>query len=211
MTPLIRNLPVIRQIIRHRRVKAIKVAAQSGSFPMRVVIGASGVFDDGWIDTDASYLNLLRPDQWRVIFQPDTIDAMLAEHVWEHLTEEEGLQAARLCFRYLKPGGYLRIAVPDGNHPDPDYVEYVRPGGYGPGSDDHKVLYTVGSFSELFRKAGFDITQLEYYDNAHEFHCSSWDVCAGKIHRSKRFDLRNTDGEARYTSIIMDATKPIVS
>jgi predicted SAM-dependent methyltransferase len=51
---------------------------------------------------------------------------MLAEHVWEHLTEEEGLAAARACFKYLSPGGFLRVVVPDGLHPDPAYVEWSR-------------------------------------------------------------------------------------
>lgn len=36
--------------------------------------------------------------------------------------------------RVLKPGGYVRVAVPDGFHPDPAYIEMGRPGGYGTGS-----------------------------------------------------------------------------
>jgi len=47
------------------------------------------------------------------------LDAILAEHVWEHLTKEEALIAALTCYRYIKNGGYLRVAVPDGPHPNP--------------------------------------------------------------------------------------------
>lgn len=39
----------------------------------------------------------------------------LAEHVWEHMTYEEGCQAAKNCYDYLADGGYLRVAVPDRN------------------------------------------------------------------------------------------------
>lgn len=39
--------------------------------------------------------------------------SFLAEHVWEHLTLENAHRAARNCYRYLHPGGRLRLAVPD--------------------------------------------------------------------------------------------------
>ena len=55
-------------------------------------------------------------------FNEGSIDAILAEHVWEHLAEEEGLAAAKCCYRYLRPGGYLRVAVPDGFHPDANFT-----------------------------------------------------------------------------------------
>ena len=70
------------------------------------------------------------------------MDAILAEHVWEHLDCFAAIVAAQNCFKYLKPGGYIRVAVPDGWHPDKDYIDYVKPGGWGAGSDDHHVLYT---------------------------------------------------------------------
>ena len=42
------------------------------------------------------------------------------------------------CFRYLKPGGLLRIAVPDGNRNDPEYIEEVSPP-----KDGHQLLFKV--------------------------------------------------------------------
>ena len=39
------------------------------------------------------------------------------------------------------PGGNFRIAVPDGFHTDPSYIENVKPGGTGEGSEDHKNLF----------------------------------------------------------------------
>jgi len=92
----------------------------------RVVIGAWSRFDEGWIPTQRDFLDLTKPKDWERFFAPDSVEAMLAEHVWEHLTPAEGLAAARTCYRYLRPGGYLRIAVPDGLHPDPDYNEPVK-------------------------------------------------------------------------------------
>ena len=132
---------------------------------------------------------------------------MLAEHVWEHLTIDQGLEAAQRCFEYLKPGGYLRVAVPDGFHPDELYRHRVRPGGSGAGADDHRVLYNHITLADIFEKAGFRVDLLEYFDSEGKFHFVDWNPEDGKINRSWRFDRRNEDGATNYTSIILDAYK----
>ena len=176
--------------------------------PRRIVVGSSAVFESGWIPTDVEFLNLLRPDDWRKFFPQGSLDAILAEHVWEHLTPAEGLAAAKICGEYLRPGGHLRLAVPDGFNPDPGYREWVRPGGSGPGADDHKILYTHESLDRLLTDAGFQVEWLEYFDAAGRFHATDWNPADGMIHRSRRFDERNRDGQLRYTSLIVDARKP---
>ena len=62
------------------------------------------------------------------------------------------MQVNANCYEFLRPGGRLRIAVPDGFHPEPGYIEYVRPGGTGIGADDHKVLYNYQSLRKLLEK-----------------------------------------------------------
>lgn len=50
----------------------------------------------------------------RYLLGPDgLVDAFLAEHVWEHLSLEDAHRAARNCHEFLRPGGRLRLAVPD--------------------------------------------------------------------------------------------------
>jgi len=107
----------------------------------------------------------------------------------------------------VKKGGYLRAAVPDGLHPSRKYIDAVKPGGTDSGSDDHKVLYNYKKFSEIFCKAGFDVELLEWFDEKGNFNFKEWDKDAGMIHRSKRYDQRNEDGQLNYTSIILDAIK----
>jgi predicted SAM-dependent methyltransferase len=179
----------------------------SRSHVIRIVLGTSGHFTRGWIPTDVDYLDVTNEGHWARFFQPGTIDAVLAEHVWEHLSPADAVTGAEICHKYLKAGGYLRVAVPDGLHPSPSYVEKVKPGGSGPGAHDHKVLYTCESLSTLFAGVGFRIDFLEYFDNKGEFHSRDWDPAAGMIRRSLRFDERNCNGEAAYTSIILDAHK----
>jgi predicted SAM-dependent methyltransferase len=190
-----------------RDVRTLKKLALRTS-PLRIVVGAGGRFDPGWIPTDVDTLDILDERHWRRVFRENSIDAMLAEHVWEHLTPEQGLLGARHCHTFLRPGGHLRVAVPDGFHPDPQYLNWVRPGGSGAGADDHKVLYNHESFRRLFESAGFQVELLEYFDSAGQFHATKWDPSLGKIERSQRFDDRNTGGRLVYTSLILDARKP---
>ncbi len=172
----------------------------------KIVVGAGGARFEGWIPTEQDVLNLLSESDWANYFKGNTVDAILAEHVWEHLTPKESVIAAAHCFKFLKPGGYLRVAVPDGYHPDPNYIDSVRPGGSGSGADDHKVLYTYDTFREIFISVGFEVSLLEYFDEHGEFITKEWSASDGFIGRSKRFDSRNMGG-LFYTSIVLDARK----
>lgn len=81
---------------------------------IKVVVGA-GAFNNnpGWIQTQEDELNLLNKATWKERFEYNSISAILAEHVWEHLTFEEGVRAARICYEFLKPTGHIRCGVPD--------------------------------------------------------------------------------------------------
>jgi predicted SAM-dependent methyltransferase len=177
------------------------------SRPLKIIVGAFGTHQEGWYSTEESWLNLLKHSDWERVFRPSSLDAILAEHVWEHLTEEQALVAARTCYRYLKNGGYVRVAVPDGLHPDPRYIAWVRVNGCGPGASSHKVLYTYRSLTQVFAGVGFKVNLLEYFDDKGKFHRIDWNAADGRVMRSLRLDRRNTDGMPRYTSIILDAIK----
>jgi predicted SAM-dependent methyltransferase len=175
---------------------------------LRVALGAGGIAQPGWICTDIEELNLLRPEDWESLFGSSLIDLLFAEHVWEHLSLDEARLANRNCFDFLKPSGTLRLAVPDGNNPDPSYRQAVRPGGTGPGAQDHKVLYDYKLLQQLLREAGFVTQVLEYWDEAGQFHFIDWSPEQGQVRRSRRFDPRNQNGTLAYTSLIVDAVKP---
>jgi predicted SAM-dependent methyltransferase len=179
--------------------------------PLRIILGAGEQQYPGWIATQREDLDLLRPDLWKHSFGPRRVDAFLCEHVWEHLTEAEGRAAARLCFAYLRPGGYIRCAVPDAYFPDSQYRRNVQVGGPGPQDHpaaDHKIVYTYTRFQDVFAQAGFGVDLLEYCDENGRFHFHQWDVSKGKIYRSLRFDHRNQTGELHFVSLILDAIKP---
>jgi predicted SAM-dependent methyltransferase len=214
---LVRQLKHIRRVVYRigrvydRRYGAQKFRRRLAAAPVkRIVVGSSSKYDRGWIPTERDYLDLCRPEQWEQALAPNSLDALLAEHVWEHLTPAEALAAAATCYTYLKPGGYLRLAVPDGLHPSPEYIDWVKPGGASPGqlTNDHKVLYTYRTLGDVFESAGFRVRLYEYYDEMGKFHFSDWDPADGTIRRSRRFDRRNQGGKLAFTSVVLDAVKP---
>jgi SAM-dependent methyltransferase len=53
--------------------------------------------------------DLRRPFPW----DSGSVDCIYSSHTLEHLTREEGLSVMRECCRVLRPGGIIRIVVPD--------------------------------------------------------------------------------------------------
>jgi predicted SAM-dependent methyltransferase len=171
-------------------------------------LGSAGInADDSWFATDIELLNITKESDWKKLLFHLKADNLMAEHVWEHLSEADTKKANQNCFKFLKKNGVLRIAVPDGFHPDKDYIDYVKPGGHGAGADDHKILYNYVTLRESLEKVGFKVNLLEYWDEQGNFNCVNWTDEGGHIRRSKRYDDRNKDGVLRYTSLIADAVK----
>ena len=176
----------------------------STASPLRVMLGAGPYQLDGWFQTDKDLLDVTSPEDWSILFTPDSIDSLLSEHMLEHLSEDEARTALAECYRYLKPEGLFRLAVPDGYRRDPAYVKEVAPP-----NDGHKMLYNIDSLSGLLQSVGFQTTPLEYFDAQEQFHATAWDEKDGMILRSVRFDTQQTfqrDG-LFYTSLIVDARR----
>jgi len=186
----------------------LREAIRASGSQLKVIIGAGETSFSGWVATDYPLVDITDLNSLKSWFRIGSVQALLAEHVWEHLVPEQAHAAAVNCYRLLKPGGYLRIAVPDGLHPNPEYVDHVKPGGTGPGSEDHHFLYTYRTLVKLLEAAGFEVCLLEWFDEAGTFHFREWDPNDGLVCRSTRYDERNGHDPTAYTSIIADAVKP---
>lgn len=202
------KVPMARWLKKVHYVYGLRREVRKRRKDLKIIIGSSGTAAPGWISTDYPFVDITDLRGLRRLFRPGEVSALLAEHVWEHLTSEDARNAARNVFTLLKPGGHIRVAVPDGNHPDTQYIDYVRPGGHGAGADDHKVLYTLDSISEVFSSVGFQVRPLEWFDTLGVFHAIDWDPNDGYVSRSTRFDDRNRENPTTYTSLIIDAVKP---
>lgn len=142
-----------------------------------VAIGAGEQSWSGWLATQREQLDLLDESTFERFFGAGRAQSFLCEHTWEHLTVDEGVRAARLCWRFLQDGGRLRVAVPDGRFPDDEYQRTVQVGGPGPADHpaaDHKVVYVAETLVDVFERAGFDVSLIEWWDAAGRFCVSPW-------------------------------------
>jgi len=174
---------------------------------LKIIIGAEKTYQTGWISTQKSYLDMTNINHWKMFFREGNISTILAEHVFEHMEWEDAKKSLINSNKFLKPGGYFRIAVPDGFHPDPDYIDLVKVNGSGYGSDDHKILYNYQILSKLLEESGFSVKLLEFFDEHGHFHRINWDSLDGNIRRSSINDIRNKEKALKYTSLIVDAIK----
>lgn len=199
----LKNSELYKQLSRKRRQWTLRRQFAAAN-PLRVVLGAGPTQFNGWFQTDKEILDVTNSEDWSALFEPESIDSLLSEHMLEHLTESEARIAVGECYRYLKPGSLFRIAVPDGNRRDPAYVKETHPP-----NDGHQVLYNLDTLTTLLRSVGFATTPLEYFDVHEQFHAVAWNENDGLIQRSIRFDTQQEfqrDG-LFYTSLIVDARK----
>lgn len=186
------------------RIRAEVVNARAQGCPVKIIIGAGQTRYSGWIATDIPAFDISRQSHWRRLFPKAGIDRLLAEHVFEHLTAAQFSSFLASARDFLAADGRIRIAVPDGNHPSPDYIDSVRPGGSGAGADDHKMLYTQAIISQLIAAQGYEFALLEAFDATGAFHSQAWSADDGFVSRSSAHDERNQDGVLRYTSLLVD-------
>ena len=75
---------------------------------LRPLLRASGAFRSDW-SPSIRVCDLRKPFPW-----PDgSAGAIYSSHTLEHLTREQGRRFLHECHRVLRPGGVIRIAVPD--------------------------------------------------------------------------------------------------
>jgi predicted SAM-dependent methyltransferase len=90
--------------------------------------GCGPRFVSGWVNVDFSAAspaviphNLLT--RWP--FPDQSFDAVYSSHVMEHFTVDQARHVAQECYRVLKPGGVVRIVVPDLQQWATDYLRLL--------------------------------------------------------------------------------------
>lgn len=187
--------------------------------PLKVIVGAGSTRQEGWVSLQQNDLDIREARSWQRLMNAGTVDAILSEHVLEHLDIEEATAAAKNMWIYLKCGGRWRIAVPDGFHPCPNYLNWVAPNSGGerflkifrqPNEPDHKWLWNYQTLVSFLSRHGFRVVLLEYFDRKGLFHKNNWNPEKGNIWRcagSGWSNLLSLVVNAPYTSLIVDAIK----
>lgn len=109
-------------------------------------LGCGSHYDTGseWINLDfvssgpgVIAHNLLRG----VPFENETFDFVYHSHVLEHFSKTDGEKLIEECFRVLKPGGTLRIAIPDLEQIAKNYIKFLEAGVQNPGDKQNRANY----------------------------------------------------------------------
>lgn len=208
---------ILRNLEKHiryafRRVM-IKLPVAAG-VPMKIIVGAALTYQRGWYSTNEQWFDITRAENWVRVFKGKApLTNVLAEHVFEHLTEEETRRSLKLISAHMMPGARIRIAVPDGYNPDPVYIKHVGIAGIGPDAEDHKQLLNSNTLTGFLEEAGFIVGVLEGYIKSGELVQKPIDSAEGRVLRSRDNKKNMTDkvgwefAEAN-TSLIVDGIKP---
>ncbi|MEZ2129480.1 MULTISPECIES: hypothetical protein [unclassified Sinorhizobium] len=137
---------------------------------LRVAIGVASERQEGWRHLHQSELDATSEQNWHSLFQPDSVDNILAEHVWEHLTWTQAQQATSLCFRFLRPGGRLRLAVPDVFHASAYIADVVSATGSKAAEHNHLVDYNYQLMTKLMSGCGLQVELQDWWDERGIFH-----------------------------------------
>lgn len=189
--------------IMFRLLKELKLKYKiSKSKKIKLVVGAGSAHFNGWISTEEDAFDITKYLTWEKYFRNKKIDNILAEHVFEHLNFGDIRKTFSYMYKYLKNGGVLRFAVPDGYHASNYVRELTKPGGLEPGADNHKVFFNIDIVEKLAKEIGFKLDKIEYFDKNSFFHTKDFNFENGYISRcSKNYQGRFTDDQKEYDKL----------
>jgi len=208
------NRKVLKRIVYLFRFYYLRVSLISKK-NVKIILGAALTSQEGWFSTNEQWLDITNSQHWERIFNGKSkIECAIAEHVFEHLTKKEMRIALQQIHNHLVHGGNLRIAVPDGNHPDPIYRKYTGINGIGADASDHKQFIKFEFLKHELEKIGFSVNLVEGYDNLGNLKINKINKEFGKVIRS-RFNVRNDTSKNNFgwdfpdsnSSLIVDAQK----
>ena len=201
-------LKILLYNFRFLKFKIILIFAKE----VKIILGAALTSQKDWISTNEEWFDISKKADWQRFFKNKKIlKRALAEHVFEHLTKSEMTTALKLIYDYLIKEGTLRIAVPDGNHPNPQYREHTGINGIGADASDHKQFITFEYLKSELENCGFKCVLREGYMSDGTLVNEEFTSKLGFIIRSrnnKSFNLKyGWNFENANSSLIVDAYK----
>lgn len=163
------RVAVTNAVAPFQRRKARALAVSGG--PLRLHLGSGGQPKQGWVNLDLAGdpVDLAWNLAHGVPFADASVDAVFHEHLFEHIPLEAGLGLMDETFRVLRPGGILRVGVPDAGAliqsyvGDGEYLDLIHPARPTRllGVQElfywhrHTTMYDEDTLALVFRAGGF--------------------------------------------------------
>lgn len=156
--------------------------------PLRLHFGCGTSRLEGWINVDLVGLpvdlswNIRRP----LPFRRDTVDVIFHEHVLEHIDAYHGYHFLKECYRILKPGGVMRIVLPDARRylasyfdPEHKFLDSWRGQRFTPMlalqeefySFGHRAMYDYETLALFCRVIGFNVIEARQFGDSRLIPC----------------------------------------
>jgi SAM-dependent methyltransferase len=154
---------------------------------------------------------------WCLPFRDASFDFAFAEHFLEHLFLDDAVRLFRECYRALRPGGVLRVLVPDADlriyeAPEPvgfgaaegrrgRYLEWTHP-------NKHKSRWSIRSLPCVLELTGFTPVPLTWCSPEGELHQRHPAELAGAYGACRDPEMvRRIDYFSRPLSLVVDAIR----
>ena len=131
----------------------------AGKDPIRLNIGSYDIKIDGFTNIDRNN----GTEAYPLDYDDASVDEIRASHILEHFSHTQTQDVLNEWVRVLKPGGRIRIAVPDfgklvevydGKRVSEFGVQTVTFGGQTDANDYHKSMFDYGGLFVMMQRAG---------------------------------------------------------
>jgi len=130
-------------------------------------LGCGSINHEKFVNIDAlpaPHIHYIRSLDNLSPFKDETVDLIYASHCLEHFSHRKIPSILEEWFRVLKPGGVLRLSVPDfdaiyriysASHDDLNAILEILMGGQNYKYNFHMAAFNQASMAELLSNAGF--------------------------------------------------------
>jgi len=187
---------------------------------LKLHLGCGNRHIPGYINIDCQRTEaadfILDIDNIMIFCRHESVDVIYICHVLEHYSEQESKLLLKKLFWVLKPGGTLRVAVPDFNEICKRYIQNhdlkelygLLIGRHDIPYQGHKMVWDYRTLINALIGAGFNVEKIASYDQNKTDHCEIDDFSFAHLpHNKKAIEEHKWGSEYNLASLNIEAIK----